>query len=155
MEKDTVTVNKVIDMYSLYDCDAWRDTSSMSLEYETLERSAMNAKIKNILLSEPEAFELTKYLHSDEKDKLNEFEEADDVLGKENFFEEKLDQLPDRNSALDLVDMVKQQQIDYLYLEVRELDLEHLTVEGGSIQDNKTVELVGQYFKDYKRKKPY
>lgn len=93
----------------------------------------MNAKIKNILLSDPEAFELTKYLHSDEKDKLNEFEEADDVLGKENFFEEKLDQLPDRNSALDLVDMVKQQQIDYLYLEVRELDLEHLTVEGGSI----------------------
>lgn len=52
---------------------------------------------------------------------------------RKTFFEEKLDQLPDRNSALDLVDMVKQQQIDYLYLEVRELDLEHLTVEGGSI----------------------
>lgn len=155
MEKDTVTVDKVIDMYSLYDCDAWRDTSSMSLEYETLERSAMNEKIKEILLEYPESFELTNYLDSDEQDELNELEETVDDSSKKDFWEKKLEQLVEKNGAWDLVDMVEQQQIDYLYLEVRELDLEHLTVEGGSIQDNKTVELVGQYFKDYKRKKPY
>lgn len=40
-------------MYSLYNCDAWRSTSSMSVEYETLERSAMNEKIKEILLGDP------------------------------------------------------------------------------------------------------
>lgn len=133
MKKDTVTVDKVIDMYSLYDCDAWRDTSSMSLEYETLERSAMNAKIQNILLSDPEAFELTKYLHSDEQDELNELEETDDDSSKKDFWEKKLEQLVEKNGAWDLVDMVEQQQIDYLYLEVRELDLEHLIVEGRSI----------------------
>lgn len=155
MEKDTVTVDKVIDMYSLYDCGAWRDTSSMSLEYETLERSAMNEKIKEILLEYPESFELTNYLDSDEQDELNELEETVDDSSKKDFWEKKLEQLVEKNGAWDLVDMVEQQQIDYLYLEVRELDLEHLTVEGGSIQDNKTVELVGQYFKDYKRKKPY
>lgn len=155
MEKDTVTVDKVIDMYSLYDCDAWRDTSSMSLEYETLERSAMNEKIKEILLENPESFELTNYLDSDEQDELNELEETVDDSSKKDFWEKKLEQLVEKNGAWDLVDMVEQHQIDYLYLEVRELDLEHLTVEGGSIQDNKTVELVGQYFKDYKRKKPY
>lgn len=155
MEKDTVTVDKVIDMYSLYDCDAWRDTSSMSLEYETLERSAMNEKIKEILLEYPESFELINYLDSDEQDELNELEETVDDSSKKDFWEKKLEQLVEKNGAWDLVDMVEQQQIDYLYLEVRELDLEHLTVEGGSIQDNKTVELVGQYFKDYKRKKPY
>lgn len=155
MEKDTVTVEKVIDMYSLYDCDAWRDTSSMSLEYETLERSAMNEKIKEILLEYPESFELINYLDSDEQDELNELEETVDDSSKKDFWEKKLEQLVEKNGAWDLVDMVEQQQIDYLYLEVRELDLEHLTVEGGSIQDNKTVELVGQYFKDYKRKKPY
>lgn len=133
MEKDTVTVDKVIDMYSLYDCDAWRDTSSMSLEYETLERSAMNEKIKEILLEYPESFELTNYLDSDEQDELNELEETVDDSSKKDFWEKKLEQLVEKNGAWDLVDMVEQQQIDYLHLEVRELDLEHLTVEGGSI----------------------
>lgn len=36
-------------MYSLYDCDAWRTHSSMSLLFETLNRTAMNDKIKELL----------------------------------------------------------------------------------------------------------
>lgn len=52
MEKGVI-VDKVIEMYSLYDCDVWRSPSSMSVEYETLERSAMNEKIKEILLGDP------------------------------------------------------------------------------------------------------
>ena len=127
MEK-CVIVDKVIEMYSLYDCDAWRSTSSMSVEYETLERNAMNEKIKEILLGDPKSFELTNYLDSDEQDKLNELEETDDDSSEKDFWEKKLEQLVEKNDAGDLVDMVEQQQISYLDLEIRELDLEKLTV---------------------------
>lgn len=130
MKKDVIA-NKVIEMYSLYDCDAWRSTSSMSVEYETLKRSAMNEKIKEILLGDPESFELTDYLASDEQDELNELEETDDDSSKKDFWTKKLEQLIEENGAEDLVDMVEQQQINYLYLEIRELDLEKLTVNGG------------------------
>lgn len=130
MEKDVIA-NKVIEMYSLYDCDAWRSTSSMSIEYETLKRSAMNDKIKEILLGDPESFELIDYLDSDEQDELNELEETDDDSSKKDFWAKKLEQLVEENGAEDLVDMVEQQQINYLYLEIRELDLEKLTVNGG------------------------
>ena len=40
--------NEII-MYSLYDCDAWRTYSSMSVLFETLSRTAMNNKIKELL----------------------------------------------------------------------------------------------------------
>lgn len=130
MEKDVIA-NKVIEMYSLYDCDAWCSTSSMSVEYETLKRSAMNKKIKEILLGDPESFELTDYLDSDEQDELNELEDTDDDSSKKDFWTKKLEQLVEENGAEDLVDMVEQQQINYLYLEIRELDLEKLTVNGG------------------------
>ena len=103
MEKGVI-VDKVIEMYSLYDCDAWRTPSSMSVEYETLERSAMNEKIKEILLGDPKSFELTNYLDSDEQDELNELEETDDDSSKKD---------------------------NYLDLEIRELDLKKLTVNGG------------------------
>ena len=126
--KKGVIANKVIEMYSLYDCDAWRSTSSMSVEYETLKRSAMNEKIKEILLGDPESFELTDYLDSDEQDEL---EETDDDSNKKDFWEKKLEQLVEKNGAGDLVDMVEQQQINYLDLEIRELDLKKLTVNGG------------------------
>lgn len=128
MEKGIIA-NKVIEMYSLYDCDAWCSTSSMSVEYETLKRSAMNDKIKKILLGDPESFELTDYLDSDEQDELNELEETDDDdSSKKDFWEKKLEQLIEENGAKDLVDMVEQQQINYLDLEIRKLDLEKLTV---------------------------
>lgn len=133
MEKGVI-VDKVIEMYSLYDCDAWRTPSSMSVEYETLERSAMNEKIKEILLGDPKSFELTNYLDSDEQDELNELnelEETDDDSSKKDFWEKKLEQLVEKNGAWDLVDMVEQQQINYLDLEIRELDLKKLTVNGG------------------------
>ena len=123
-----VIVDKVIEMYSLYDCDAWRSPSSMSVEYETLERSAMNEKIKEILLGDPESFELTDYLDSDEQDEL---EETDDDSNKKDFWEKKLEQLIEENDAKDLVDMVEQQQINYLDLETRKLNLEKLTINDG------------------------
>ena len=130
MEKGVIA-NKVIKMYSLYDCDAWRSTSSMSVEYETLKRSAMNDKIKEILLGDPESFELTNCLDSDEQDELNELEETDDDSNKKDFWAKKLEQLIEDNGAEDLVDMVEQQQINYLDLEIRKLDLEKLTVNDG------------------------
>lgn len=130
MEKGVI-VDKVIEMYSLYDCDAWRSPSSMSVEYETLERSAMNEKIKEILLGDPKSFELTNYLDSDEQDELNELEETDNNFSKKDFWEKKLEQLVEKNGAWDLVDMIEQQQINYLDLEIRELDLKKLTVNGG------------------------
>ena len=126
--KKGVIANKVIEMYSLYDCDAWRSTSSMSVEYETLKRSAMNEKIKEILLGDPESFELTDYLDSDEQDEL---EETDDDSNKKDFWEKKLEQLIEENDAKDLVDMVEQQQINYLDLEIRKLNLEKLTINDG------------------------
>lgn len=131
MEKGIIA-NKVIEMYSLYDCDAWRSTSSMSVEYETLKRSTMNDKIKEILLGDPESFELTDYLDSDEQDELNKLEETDnDDSNKKDFWKKKLEQLIEENGAKDLVDMVEQQQINYLDLEIRKLDLEKLTVNDG------------------------
>lgn len=130
MEKGIIA-NKVIEMYSLYDCDTWRSTSSMSVEYETLKRSDMNDKIKEILLGDPESFELTDYLDSDEQDELNELEETDDDSSKKDFWAKKLEQLIEENGAEDLVDMAKQQQINYLDLEIRKLDLEKLTVNDG------------------------
>lgn len=40
---------EILTMYSLYDCDEWRSTDSMTLEFETLDRKTMNAKIREIL----------------------------------------------------------------------------------------------------------
>ena len=59
------------------------------------------------------------------------FEETDDDSSKKDFWKKKLEQLVEKNGAGDLVDMVEQQQINYLDLEIRELDLEKLTVNGG------------------------
>lgn len=83
-------------MYSLYDCDAWRSSESMSLEYETLDRQTMNDKIKEIV--------------------------------EEYFADEVADHGIDPESD-DLVELTKQQAIDYLHLVVREINLTDKTVE--------------------------
>lgn len=90
-------------MYSLYDCDEWRSTDSMTLEFETLDRKTMNAKIREIL-----------------RENYDEYEEVLD--------DEEIDIDSD-----DLVEQVQNQVIDYLYLEIREINLK-----------DKTVEIVGQ-----------
>ena len=42
-------MNNKITMYSLYDCDKWRSTASMSVIFETLSLQALNDKIKELL----------------------------------------------------------------------------------------------------------
>lgn len=89
----------MLTMYSLYDCDAWRTPESMSVEYETLDKQAMNNKIKEIIESDPDTFS---------------------------------QHIQDYNIDLDhddLVDQVQNQAIDYLYLEIREIDPKNKTVE--------------------------
>lgn len=86
-------------MYSLYDCDAWRSTSSMTLEFETLDRKTMNAKIREIL-------------HED-------YDEYKELLDNEEI---------DIDSD-DLVEQVQNQVIDYLDLEIREINPQNKTVE--------------------------
>ena len=94
---------EILTMYSLYDCDEWRSTDSMTLEFETLDRKTMNAKIREIL-----------------RENYDEYEEVLD--------DEEIDIDSD-----DLVEQVQNQVIDYLYLEIREINLK-----------DKTVEIVGQ-----------
>ena len=82
-------------MYSLYDCDEWRSTDSMTLEFETLHRKTMNAKVREI-------------------------------------FHDYEDELADKGIDVDsddLVEQVQNQAIDYLYLEVREINPQDKTVE--------------------------
>ena len=94
---------KILTMYSLYDCDEWRSTDSMTLEFETLDRKTMNAKIREIL-----------------RENYDEYEE---VINDEEI----------NIDSDDLVEQVQNQAIDYLYLEVREIN-----------PQDKTVEIVGQ-----------
>ena len=84
---------EILTMYSLYDCDEWRSTDSMTLEFETLDRKTMNAKIREIL-----------------RENYDEYEEVLD--------DEEIDIDSD-----DLVEQVQNQVIDYLYLEIREINL--------------------------------
>lgn len=86
----------IIYMYSLYDCDEWRSNDSMFLEFETLDRNAMNDKIKEIV--------------------------------EEDFADEVADHGIDIEDD-DLVELTKQQAIDYLHLEVREINIIDKTVE--------------------------
>lgn len=135
-------------MYSLYDCDAWRSTSSMRVEYETLDRLEMDAKIEEILLSDPEAFELINYLSSDEQDEFFELKENDIDFNEKDFWKKKLEQLPDKYDSFDLAGLVDQQKIDYLYLKVRDLepDLKNLSDEDYSrISNTKTVKMYSLY----------
>ena len=94
---------KTLTMYSLYDCDEWRSTDSMTLELETLDRKTMNAKIREIIREISDDYEA-----------------------------ELADKGIDVDSD-DLVEQVQNQAIDYLYLEVREIN-----------PQDKTVEIVGQ-----------
>lgn len=89
----------MLTMYSLYDCDAWRTSESMSLEFETLDKQKMNDKIKEIIESDPDTF--SQHIQDYNIDLDND----------------------------DLVDRVQNQVIDYLYLEIREIDPENKTVE--------------------------
>lgn len=135
-------------MYSLYDCDAWRSTSSMRVEYETLDRLEMDAKIEEILLSDPEAFELINYLSSDEQDEFFELKENDIDFNEKDFWKKKLEQLPDKYDSFDLAGLVDQQKLDYLYLKVRDLepDLKNLSDEDYSrISNTKTVKMYSLY----------
>ena len=90
---------EILTMYSLYDCDEWRSTDSMTLEFETLDRKTMNAKSREIL-----------------RENYDEYEEVLD--------DEEIDIDSD-----DLVEQVQNQVIDYLYLEIREINLKDRTVE--------------------------
>ena len=90
---------EILTMYSLYDCDAWRSTSSMTLEFETLDRKTMNAKIREILREDYDEY-------------------------KETLDNEEIDIDSD-----DLVEQVKNQVIDYLDLEIREINPQDKTVE--------------------------
>lgn len=94
---------EILTMYSLYDCDEWRSTDSMTLEFETLDRKTMNAKIREIIREISDDYEA-----------------------------ELADKGIDVDSD-DLVEQVQNQAIDYLYLEVREIN-----------PQDKTVEIVGQ-----------
>ena len=94
---------EILTMYSLYDCDEWRSTDSMTLEFETLDRKTMNAKIREI--------------SDDYEDELindNEAELADKGIDVDSD---------------DLVEQVQNQAIDYMYLEVREINPQYKTVE--------------------------
>ncbi|MFR0531793.1 hypothetical protein ACLUXY_05545 [Limosilactobacillus reuteri subsp. suis] len=90
---------EILTMYSLYDCDEWRSTDSMTLEFETLDRKTMNAKIREIL-----------------RENYDEYEE---VINDEEI----------NIDSDDLVEQVQNQAIDYLYLEVREINPQDKTVE--------------------------
>lgn len=90
---------EILTMYSLYDCDAWRSTNSMTLEFETLDKKTMNAKIREIL--------------------REDYDEYKEVLDNEEI---------DIDSD-DLVEQVQNQVIDYLDLEIREINLKDKTVE--------------------------
>ena len=131
IKKDTLTVDKVINMYSLYDCDAWCSWSSLRLNFETIDRKALNDRLKQMFIADPEAYDLQDIISADEH-------------GEVKVDEASLKDLVKRQEVDDLVDIVQQQLVNFLYLEVREINL-----------DDKTVELVGQYFKDCKRKKTY
>ena len=80
----------------VHDCDEWRSNDSMFLEFETLDRNAMNDKIKEIV--------------------------------EEDFADEVADHGIDIEDD-DLVELTKQQAIDYLHLEVREINIIDKTVE--------------------------
>ena len=98
---------EILTMYSLYDCDEWRSTDSMTLEFETLDRKTMNAKIREII----------REISDDYEDELiNDYET------------ELADKGIDVDSD-DLVEQVQNQAIDYLYLEVREINPQDKTVE--------------------------
>lgn len=94
---------EILTMYSLYNCDEWYSTDSMNLEYETLSNEKMNEKIREVIQEN----------YDDYEDKL-----LDCGIDIDND---------------DLVEQVQNQAIDYLYLEVREIN-----------PQDKTVEIVGQ-----------
>lgn len=98
---------KVLTMYSLYNCDEWRSTDSMRLEFETLDRKIINDKIREII----------REISDDYEDELINDYEA-----------ELADKGIDIDSD-DLVEQVQNQAIDYLYLEVREINPQDKTVE--------------------------
>lgn len=98
---------EILTMYSLYDCDEWRSTDSMTLEFETLDRKTMNAKIREIIREISDDYE-------DELINDNEAELADKGIDVDSD---------------DLVEQVQNQAIDYLYLEVREINPQYKTVE--------------------------
>lgn len=119
MKKDTVTVDKVINMYSLYNCDEWRSESSLSLNFETIDRKALNDRLKQMFIADPEAYDLQDIISADEN-------------GEVKVDEASLKDLVERQEVDDLVDIVQEQLVNFLYLQVREINL-----------DDKTVELVG------------
>ena len=102
---------EILTMYSLYDCDEWRSTDGMTLEFETLDRKTMNAKIREIIREISDDYE-------DELINDNEAELADKGIDVDSD---------------DLVEQVQNQAIDYLYLEVRQIN-----------PQDKTVEIIGQ-----------
>lgn len=90
---------EILTMYSLYDCDEWRSTESMTLEFETLDKEKMNSKIREII--------------------RENYDDYETVLSDNGI---------DLNGD-DLVEKVQSQVIDYLYLEIREINLQDKTVE--------------------------
>lgn len=90
---------ETLTMYSLYDCDEWRSTDSMRLEFETLDKQAMNEKVREIIQDNYDGYK------QELKDKRIDIDNED------------------------LVEQVQNQTIDYLYLEIREINIQDKTIE--------------------------
>lgn len=90
---------ETLTMYSLYDCDEWRSTDSMRLEFETLDKQAMNEKVREIIQDNYDGYK------QELKDKRIDVDNED------------------------LVEQVQNQTIDYLYLEIREINIQDKTIE--------------------------
>lgn len=90
---------EILTMYSLYNCDEWYSTDSMNMEYETLSNEKMNEKIREVIQEN----------YDDYEDKL-----LDCGIDIDND---------------DLVEQAQNQAIDYLYLEIREINPQDKTVE--------------------------
>lgn len=110
-------------MYSLYDCDAWCSWSSLRLNFETIDRKALNDRLKQMFIADPEAYDLQNIIPVDKNGEVK----VDDASLKD---------LVERQEVDDLVDIVQKQLVNFLYLEIREIKL-----------DDETVELVGQIIK--------
>ena len=69
-----------ITMYSLCNCDSWRSSESMQLEYETLSEHKMNDYLRKMLKSNPGDFNIDEHSNIDlDHDNLTELVENQNI----------------------------------------------------------------------------
>lgn len=69
-----------ITMYSLYNCDSWRSSESMQLEYETLSECKMNDYLRKMIKSNPGDFNIDEHSNIDlDHDNLAELVENQNI----------------------------------------------------------------------------